>query len=310
MPDERRVRVALATCAELPALDADSNLLKDALERRDIEVCATVWDDPRIDWDSFHLVVVRSCWDYATRRDEFVAWARRVPRLANPAAAIAWNTDKHYLRDLDADGIPTLPTIWLEPGARWRLEDDGDWVVKPAVSLAALDTGRYRLPAQRVLATDHVHRLLADGRAVMLQPYQAAVDEQGETSLVYLGGMLSHAIRKPAVLDGPDTGVDRRFRHDGGIAPAMVVPTRAQVALADRVLRAALARVGALLYARVDLIPSPAGPVLMELELTEPQLFLGHAKGSADRLAVLIDGGSSAVAANASADVPGFPIGR
>ena len=33
---------------------------------------------------------------------DFLDWARRVPRLANPADVIAWNTDKRYLAELAA----------------------------------------------------------------------------------------------------------------------------------------------------------------------------------------------------------------
>jgi hypothetical protein len=294
-----RPRVALATCSELPGLDADAQLLASALGERRIEARATVWDDPTIDWEAFDLVVIRSCWDYAHRRDEFLAWTRQVPRLANPSAAIGWNTDKRYLQELDLLGVPVVPTTWVEPGQRWTADGDGEWVVKPSVSLAALDTGRYRLPRERALAVEHVQRLGRQGRTVMLQPYQSAIDEQGETSLVYLGGVLSHAIRKPALLDGPDTGIDRRFAHDGGMAPGRCTPTRAQVALAERVLDVARTRADALLYARADLLPSSHGPVLLELELTEPQLFFRHAPGSAERLAGAIADRISASACRA-----------
>ncbi|MBV9839702.1 MAG: hypothetical protein JO156_16415 [Solirubrobacterales bacterium] len=43
---------------------------------------------------------------------------------------------------------------------------------------------------------------------------------------------------------------------------------------------------GQLLYARVDLVAGPRGePQLLELELTEPSLFLSHAAGAAARFA-------------------------
>ena len=86
-------RVALATCAELPQLGEDEPLLLDALRDRGIAAEPAVWDDLGVDWGSFELVVIRSVWDYAPRRDEFVAWARSLPRVLNPAEVIAWNTD-------------------------------------------------------------------------------------------------------------------------------------------------------------------------------------------------------------------------
>ena len=111
-------KVAFATCRELPHLDADTRRLIAPLAAHGILATPAVWDDPDLDWARFDLVVVRSCWDYARRRREFLEWAGRVPRLANPAPVLAWNTDKRYLSDLAARGIPGVPTEWLRPGKR------------------------------------------------------------------------------------------------------------------------------------------------------------------------------------------------
>jgi hypothetical protein len=208
---ERAVRrVALVTCAELPELDPDDQLLLAPLAQRGIEVTAAVWDDPAVSWSAFDLVVVRSPWDYIGRREAFVAWAERVPRLANPADVVAWNTDKRYLAELDAAGVPVVPTSWVEPGTDWVVPADGEWVIKPAVSAGSRDTGRYDVAdaAQRRLAAAHVARLQSAGRLVMVQPYLPAVDSYGETALAFLGGEYSHSIRKGPMLAGPDEGVE------------------------------------------------------------------------------------------------------
>jgi hypothetical protein len=251
-----------------------------------------VWDDPDVDWARFDLVVVRSCWDYARRRREFLGWAARVPRLANPAPVLAWNTDKSYLSDLAARGIPVVPTEWLRPGQGWSLPDRGGWVIKPAVSLASLDTGVYQLedPREQLLAAEHVRRLHGDSRVVMVQPYLRAVDEEGETALVYLNGAFSHAMRKAAVLTGPNTGIDRRFQPHGGLALRRHRPTRRELAAAERVLDGIPWMRNQLLYARVDLISDrDADPILMELELTEPQLYFHDVPAAADRMAAIIE---------------------
>src|SRR5690349_2567084 len=107
--------VTLATCAELPDGDEDSAILIAALHRVGISARWAVWDDPDVVWSS-GLVVVRATWDYAGRRAEFLTWAASVPRLANDAATLAWNTDKTYLRDLAAADVPIVPTSVAEPG--------------------------------------------------------------------------------------------------------------------------------------------------------------------------------------------------
>jgi hypothetical protein len=281
-------RIALVTCADIPALEADDQLLLAPLAALGVRAEPVVWDDPAVDWAGYDLAVLRSPWDYAPRRAEFVDWAARVPRLANPAPVVTWNTDKRYLAELERAGVPVVPTRWLEPGdggVDAVLDGDGEWVVKPAVSAGSLDTGRYDLadPEHRALARAHADRLLAAGRTVMVQPYLSAVDGYGETALLYFDGRFSHAIRKGPMLDGPDLGVAGLYKVEDISAR---VPTAAELEVARLVLAAAPAD---LLYARVDLIPGPDGaPVLVELELTEPSVFLGYADGAAQRFAEAI----------------------
>ncbi len=278
-------RAALVTCRAVPDLDPDDQLLREALGSRGVAASAAVWDDPDIDWASYDLAVLRSTWDYVPRREAFLAWTRTVPALANTAAVVAWNTDKRYLADLADAGVPVVPTTWITPGGPpWSPPPVGRYVVKPAVGAGSVDVGRYDLtsPEERGLAVRHVSRLLAAGRVAMLQPYLPAVDTVGETALVYLGGRFSHAVRKEALLDGPDQGTSGLYRPEK-ISPRTPAPE--ELAVGARAL-AAVPVATELLYARVDLIPGPDGtPRLVELELTEPSLFLGYAPGAADRLA-------------------------
>ncbi|HEU5109044.1 MAG TPA: hypothetical protein VFT95_10895, partial [Micromonosporaceae bacterium] len=230
-------RVALVTCAELPDLDADDRLLLAPLADRGLAARAVVWDDPAVDWAAYDLVVLRDPWDYVERRDAFVAWAAGVPRLANPADVVAWNTDKRYLGELAAAGVPVVPTAWVRPGDGWRSPEAGEFVVKPVVGAGSRDTGRYDAgrPEDRRLAETHVARLAAAGRTAMVQPYLAAVDTHGETALVFLGGAYSHAVRKGAMLTGPDVGDDSLYRPET-IAPR--TPGTAERAVAERALAA------------------------------------------------------------------------
>lgn len=281
--------VALVTCRDYPDLDDDERTVIAALADEGVTARPEAWDDETVDWSRYGLAVVRSTWDYVDRRGEFLAWVESVPRLANPAAALRWNTDKRYLRDLAAAGVRTVPTTWLEPGDDVVLPAAGAHVVKPSVGNGSKDAGRFDLgePAERDLAAKHVRRLLDRGATAMVQPYLDAVDTAGETALVYVGGAFSHALRKEPLLSGPDTAVDGLFRPER-ISAAL--PTAAERAVADEVLAAAREIVGAdLLYARVDLLPDASGrPALLELEAAEPSLFLTHWDGAAGRFAAAI----------------------
>jgi glutathione synthase/RimK-type ligase-like ATP-grasp enzyme len=284
------VRVALVTCADLPELTLDDQRLLAPLAARGVRAEPAVWDDPRVDWSVYDLSVLRSPWDYVSRRDEFVAWAASVPRLANPASVVAWNTDKRYLAELAAASVPIIPTTFVDPDARWTPPTaGGDYVIKPAVSVGSRDTGRYG-PHEADLAVAHVRRLQEAGRVVIAQPFLTAVDTYGETALLFFadpgtGEMtFSHAIRKGPMLTGPDLGAE--------VVPEPVitarVPTIAERVVARQVLDALP---GGLLYARVDLIPNADGdPILVEVELTEPCVFLEHDPDAADRFADAISG--------------------
>lgn len=256
--------IALVTAAQAQALDEDLPPLLAALPGS----VAVVWDDPSVRWETYDLAIVRSTWDYVPRRDEFLAWAERVPRLWNPAPILRWNTDKRYLRDFA--GLPVVPTHFIEPGDPVEIPFDGEVVVKPAIGAGAKDAARH---ATRSSAEAHVRRL---GRTAMVQPYVSEIEKHGEIGLVYVGGEFSHAIRKGAILRPDVKYVDGLYAAED-IRPR--TPTREERALAEAVL----ARVpGRTLYARVDLVP---GPMLLELEVTEPSLFLATSPGSAERFA-------------------------
>ncbi|HRD11499.1 MAG TPA: hypothetical protein PLI79_06530, partial [Mycobacterium sp.] len=139
-PDVFHPRIVLAGCPQLVEGDGDDAGLVKALRNRGLHARWLSWDDPQtLDAD---LVILRATWDYAERRDEFLAWASRVRNLLNAPAVVTWNSDKHYLRDLADAGVPTIPSYFFEPGDPVRLPK-GEVVVKPAIGAGSIDTGRF-----------------------------------------------------------------------------------------------------------------------------------------------------------------------
>lgn len=278
-------RIGLATAAVLPNLDDDGPILIDALTVAGLSARPAIWTDAAVDWGTFDRVLVRSTWDYASQRDRFLKWAEHVDgvsRLANPLTALRWNTDKRYLAELRDRGVGIVPTTFLEPGQTCDLPADRDFVVKPAISAGSRDTARYRADEQdRAMA--HIARLHADGRVVMVQPYIAAVDDAGETALIFFGGEYSHGIRKGPILNGAVTVAHGLFAEE---EISTREPSADERAAAQRVLAALPFDPVGLVYARVDLVPGADGePLLLELELCEPSLFLQHSVDAAARLA-------------------------
>ena len=228
--------VALATISELPELDDDGPALLAALAEEGVTGRPVAWDDDLADWGAFDLVVVRCTWDYPDRYAEFLSWAEHVAAvslLANPLPVLRWNTDKRYLSELVGAGLPVVPTAWIAPGQPFELPG-AEIVVKPAVSVGSRDTARY-LPADAARARAHVERLTGEGRTVMVQPYVASVDADGETALLWLGGAFSHAIRKGPLLRRGTKLVEGLFAQEDISART---PAPDELAVAERVLRA------------------------------------------------------------------------
>jgi glutathione synthase/RimK-type ligase-like ATP-grasp enzyme len=268
-------RIALITCRPGPQVadDRDLPVLVRELTAAGASARAVLWDDPDVDWGSYDLAVIRSTWDYSWRTAEFTAWAERcgaVTRLANPAPVVRWNTDKRYLGDLAAAGVPTVPTRYLAPGDPFDLPVDREYVIKPVSGAGARYAARYA-PGEQATAVRQLERMHAEGLVAMVQPYLKGIDVTGERPVQFFGGRLLHAGRKGAVL-APGTPYDARKNAHPGIGPWQ--PTVAELDVAERAL-AAVPGTPELLYARVDLVDGDDGrPCVMELELVEPNLFL------------------------------------
>ena len=260
--------------------DQDAPLVLDAMSALGVPCERVAWDDPAADWAAFDIAVVRSTWDYHRRREQFLAWARQTAsqtRLFNPASVLEWNTDKTYLGLLADRGVPIVPTKWVSPGADVPGVDYRDIVVKPAVSAGAEDTIR---TTHAGAAAEHIAAIHSSRRTAMIQPYVTSLDDVGELSLLYFGGELSHSVRRAAGLtpEGPQPNSTY----------VAFTPSAEQLAVADQVLAAVDER-DDLLYARVDLVTLDDGSyALLELELTEPYLFLDLDPAAAHRLAVAI----------------------
>lgn len=293
-------RIALVTAIAAAGLDDDLAPLLDACPGAGLIAQVRAWDDPTVAWGRFDAIVLRSPWDYVQRLDEFIAWCTTVSartRLINPLPVVRWNIDKHYLDDLAARGVAIVPTRFVEPDMEpfpalqaFLAEHPGtaEFVVKPAVGAGSKDAQRYAR-SQEFAAANHLARLLDADRSAMLQPYLPSVDAQGETAMMYFGGVFSHAIRKGPLLRPDEAPTSHLFAAEA-ITPRTPAPD--EFALADRVLAAAtivLSLSEPLAYARVDLIRDADGhPRLLELELCEPSLFFGHAPGSAARFATAL----------------------
>ena len=270
-PDVFHPRILLAGCPQLPEGDGDDDGLVGALRGRGLHARWLSWDHP--DMLRADLVILRATWDYVDRLNEFLPWSRRVSHLLNAPDVVRWNTDKRYLLDLARGGVPIVPTAVFAPGEKVKLPSAPEVVVKPGVGIGSVGARRFTDEAG---ALRHVAHLQAEGRSVVVQEYDARVDREGETALVFLGGRQSHAYSKAAML--PASG-EPELDDTGTFAVERLAPADPDFEVWDvglAALDAAAGHVGIdrteLLYARVDVIGGRDDPRVLEMELVEPSL--------------------------------------
>jgi glutathione synthase/RimK-type ligase-like ATP-grasp enzyme len=269
----------------------DDRLLGDALRALGLSSVRVDWNRSDVDWSTFRCAMFRTTWNYFTKFPDFVAWLARVEgqtRILNVPSIVRWNWDKHYFADLEAQGIPVVPSRYIERGEARTLgdllEETGweDAIVKPCVSGGAYHT--YRIHRGNAAEVDAAVRGLLDDGALLLQPFQDDIVRTGEDTLMVLGGRYTHAVRKKAKAG------DFRVQDDFGGTVHRLEPTLEQKELAERAM-AACARGArpAPVYGRVDMVRGNDGRyTVMELELIEPELWLRYHPPAADVLAEAI----------------------
>lgn len=276
-----------AVDARTVAVTPDDAVLADAVRRRGLTVRPVVWSSP---FGVDDVVLIRSPYDYVERPAEFRSWLDDLDEcgatVLNSTSLLRWNMHKGYLTDLAARGVAVVPTEMLVQGSTRSLSAvlaDRGWsraVVKPAIGASARQTiGVDGADAASLASADaHLRGLLERGD-VLVQPFVASIETDGEVSVVVIGGEITHA-----VLKRPTAG-EWRVQSDFG-GSAVRVPVTVEH---ERAAASALGAVdGAATYARVDLVAIDGALHLMELELIEPELFFQIAPEAADRLADLL----------------------
>lgn len=279
-------RVALITWAGLPEGAESEQLLLARLSEAGAGGQMVNWRDPAVDFSGFDLVVLRSCWNYHLHAQEFTEWLQRTAKatpVLNAIETVLWNSNKFYLRELEERGIEIAPTCFVSGGTLRnqdylsRTESWQQVVVKPAISASAHKTWLFErkdMPSEKLAE-------LMDGNGFLLQQFIPEIQTQGEISFIYLDGHYSHAVLKRPAVD------DFRVQQEHGGSAELFAPSASLLQEANAIAQA-VPQVRDSLYCRLDAVERNRKLILMELELIEPELFLGLAQGTAERFATAI----------------------
>ena len=271
-----------ALLCEYDDLNSDNGILLNFLRNKQVEASVQVWDDERVDWTQFDLIIMKTPWDYVQKIDTFNSWLDKLEhlnvRVLNPIKTIRWNSNKIYLQELQRNKVTIVPTIWFEKTDSLDLANIFDHfnaeriIIKPWISSTARHT--YLLTREEATSkTDELKELLKV-EALMAQPFLKEVQSVGEYSVLFFNGKYSHTVLKT-----PKKG-DFRVQYDyGGIINQVEPPKKllaSAQAIVDKFAKGCL-------YTRVDGLNVNDEFTLMEFELIEPNLFLDKSEGSYER---------------------------
>lgn len=271
------------TCNEYKELTADDKILFKALEQRGYNCQPLVWDNPKINWRSIRVSILRSAWEYHLKYGAFQTWLDFVSTetmLVNSAALVRENINKRYLERIAKEGISVIPTVYLERSKKVNISSimkDYGWpeiIVKPAIGLSAFGIKRIDDSSNLIVeGQKHLNELLQSGD-VLVQPYFDSVQNYGERNLIFIDGTYSHCVRKMRFQAVPKTGEAR---------DTLVEADHLELSLAKTIIESVDPKP---FYARVDLLRDPNSlPCLIELELIDPKLFFSLHQPAVERFA-------------------------
>jgi len=273
-------RIAFVTSSTKPDFAGNDLPVVEVLKSAGTAVEPLPWDVDTAAWNSFDLVVIRSCWNYHHHPEKFIAWIDRMEeqqvKMFNPLRIARWNLHKGYLKDLESKGVLLPETMWLDKGSKASLSSiltEKNWekaVVKPAISATAFNT--FLVSRSAAAQAQTKFESLLTHSDMLVQKFMTEVQAHGEWSLIFFNKVFSHAvIKRPAEKDF-------RVQNDFGGSATPTSPPAFVLSEAEKILTLIAEP---LLYARVDGVVSEGRFLLMELELIEPMLFLESENGSA-----------------------------
>lgn len=281
---------AFLTIANREGWFIDDDLVHAPLRHLGWEIEDVVWDAD-VDWNAYDVVVIRSPWDYQSDPERFFTVLQRIEHssatLYNSLETVKWNIDKNYLFDLQDKGIEIVPTSRMDSPTPEDVRDifqhfKADRIIlKPAIGANADDTFRIHRETGEAELVEIC--TIFSTKTCLAQPFMQGVITEGEFSLIYFDGRLSHSIIK-TVRKG-DFRVQEE--HGGGVIP-LPNPESGLIAAADKSI-SVLSETP--MYARVDLVRTEHNTfALMEIELIEPCLYFRFSEHSATNFAKVIDG--------------------
>ncbi len=265
------MKVAILVCERFSGDNShpDDLCLVDELAKKGVKADIVVWDDVSVDYTNYTHAIIRSCWDYDERIEEFLdrmEYLSGICMLINPYDTIFKNHDKRYLIHLREKGVRIVPFAVVEEG--FSIEGFLEYeqlIIKPTVSASGKDTYRVRSSDAKSinLAIKTIQNI---GKTALVQEYIDSVETYGERSVVVISDKIMYAMKKT-----PAKGGFLVHEYKGGKYEETVLAEDEVDFVNNLIAKIEYEYV----YMRVDFLRDEDDNImLLELELIEPRLYI------------------------------------
>ncbi len=193
-------------------------ILLEFLKKKGLDIHREVWTNENVNWTDYDLVLIKAPWDYHENITAFYNWLDKLSslniRMLNHYEIIKWNSNKHYLKDIEDAGLSIIPTLFAEKNTTLKFPSfckqlkSEKLIIKPCISAGAKNTF-ILTPDNYTVHQNKIDNLLKS-EAFLVQPFIKEVESDGEWSFIFFDGNFSHSVIKK-----PISG-DFRVQHTYG----------------------------------------------------------------------------------------------
>jgi glutathione synthase/RimK-type ligase-like ATP-grasp enzyme len=244
------------------------------------------WEDPNVDYSEYDCLIIRSIWGYQDRLEQFYKWLEHMKQkqitMFNSLELIENNIRKDVqFNILQRNGIPTVKTEFIYEkdilgsisnsvleAIRKQFDGTKLFVVKPIISGSGNNTYLIDLTGNNNrlnnIQISELNKLMNDiikekNNGLMIQPFISEIDS-GEISSIFIDGQNTHNVRRyPSIFNEK-----RNPELETDMSSAMFELVRRIESIPEY---------RDYLYMRADMVEHNKQPIVMEVELTEPDLL-------------------------------------
>jgi hypothetical protein len=255
---------------------------------------------------SFDYILFLCCDKYEVHVDDFYAFLRDVLiplhrnsgdiHIINNPEVVLWNMDKRYLKDLENAGFPVLRTTFLAHSSitvpllsaairSFAGAKNLPVILKPSISASGTNVYLVKDPGQvtteDISYMESIGSRLSNRCSLMIQDFEPSICTTGEYSLVFIGGIFSHATLKTPVANGREYRVNVMYHGRLEDVSGSQVPDLA-VSLGYEIWAWLCEKFGSrtIRYMRLDGMVQKTGKFIIgEIELIEPDIWLHRQVG-------------------------------